>query len=345
MRSGSLPSTAHDRRHRLPGRQRAERDVRARAPRAPVPARRRRPTRSRASERLILPGVGAARATLDSLAEQGLVEPLAGACPRRRRAVPRHLHRAPGAVRPQRGGRHRRASAGYRARCGGSPTTAACRRSGGTRCGSRASTRSPSELPDDGHFYFVNSYYCAPTDPDDVLGVTDYGVEFCSVVARGNIVATQFHAEKSGALGLALLRGFADVGRPRADEATHRVLRRDRRSRHEGPAVPGQHRRRAGRGARRSASTTTRSTRSSSTTSPRAPRSARSTSRPCGASRTTCSCRSPSAAASARSTTCSRCSRPARRRSASTRWRCATPRSSARAPRRSAASASCSARR
>ena len=64
-------------------------------------------------------------------------------------------------------------------------------------------------LPPDGHFYFVNSYYCAPDDPADVLGVTDYGVEFCSVVARRNVVATQFHAEKSGELGLALLRGFA----------------------------------------------------------------------------------------------------------------------------------------
>ena len=73
----------------------------------------------------------------------------------------------------------------------------------------RVSTRSRSELPERGHFYFVNSYYCAPTEPDDVLGVTDYGAEFCSVVARDNIVATQFHAEKSGPLGLALLRGFA----------------------------------------------------------------------------------------------------------------------------------------
>ena len=66
-----------------------------------------------------------------------------------------------------------------------------------------------SELPERGHFYFVNSYYCTPSDPNDVLGITDYGDEFCSVVARGNIVATQFHAEKSGPLGLALLRGFA----------------------------------------------------------------------------------------------------------------------------------------
>jgi glutamine amidotransferase len=64
-------------------------------------------------------------------------------------------------------------------------------------------------LPAEGHFYFVNSYYCAPLEPADALGLTDYSVEFCSVVARDNVLATQFHAEKSGELGLALLRNFA----------------------------------------------------------------------------------------------------------------------------------------
>ena len=70
-------------------------------------------------------------------------------------------------------------------------------------------TRSIASVPETGHYYFVNSYHCVPDDPADVLGVTDYTVEFCSVVARDNVVATQFHAEKSGELGLALLRGFA----------------------------------------------------------------------------------------------------------------------------------------
>ena len=63
--------------------------------------------------------------------------------------------------------------------------------------------------PDDGHYYFVNSYYCAPDDPADALGMTDYTVDFCAVVARDNVIATQFHAEKSGPLGLSLLRNFA----------------------------------------------------------------------------------------------------------------------------------------
>jgi glutamine amidotransferase len=48
-----------------------------------------------------------------------------------------------------------------------------------------------------------------PDETADALGVTDYTVEFCSVVARDNVVATQFHAEKSGPLGLSLLRNFA----------------------------------------------------------------------------------------------------------------------------------------
>jgi glutamine amidotransferase len=64
-------------------------------------------------------------------------------------------------------------------------------------------------FPDGGHCYFVNSYYAAPADPGLVLGETSYGVEFCSIVADANIVATQFHAEKSGELGLGILQAFA----------------------------------------------------------------------------------------------------------------------------------------
>jgi glutamine amidotransferase len=66
-----------------------------------------------------------------------------------------------------------------------------------------------ADLPDRGHFYFVNSFYADPADPAHVLGRTQYGVEFASVVGRDNVVATQFHAEKSGALGLRLLADFA----------------------------------------------------------------------------------------------------------------------------------------
>jgi glutamine amidotransferase len=63
-------------------------------------------------------------------------------------------------------------------------------------------------IPDDAYFYFVHSYYPDPEDPSVVIGETDYGVTFASVVARENLVATQFHPEKSGEAGLRLYRNF-----------------------------------------------------------------------------------------------------------------------------------------
>jgi imidazole glycerol-phosphate synthase subunit HisH len=66
-------------------------------------------------------------------------------------------------------------------------------------------------MPASANFYFVNSYYALPADEADVAGVTEYGVEFASLVARENVMATQFHIEKSGPAGLALLRRFAQL--------------------------------------------------------------------------------------------------------------------------------------
>ncbi len=64
------------------------------------------------------------------------------------------------------------------------------------------------EIPDDSYFYFVHSYYPEPEDESVVIGETDYGVTFASVLARDNIVATQFHPEKSGEMGLRMYRNF-----------------------------------------------------------------------------------------------------------------------------------------
>ena len=63
-------------------------------------------------------------------------------------------------------------------------------------------------IADDSYFYFVHSYYAQPGDPLDTIGETDYGAPFCCAVARDNIVATQFHPEKSALAGLALYRNF-----------------------------------------------------------------------------------------------------------------------------------------
>ncbi|TMG02149.1 MAG: imidazole glycerol phosphate synthase subunit HisH [Chloroflexi bacterium] len=65
---------------------------------------------------------------------------------------------------------------------------------------------------DDGsYFYFVHSYYPQPADPDVVIGETEYGVTFASVIARDNIVATQFHPEKSGEAGLRMYANFLKI--------------------------------------------------------------------------------------------------------------------------------------
>jgi glutamine amidotransferase len=63
-------------------------------------------------------------------------------------------------------------------------------------------------VPQDTHFYFVHSYYVDPAQDESVLARTSYGTDFCSAAARGNLVATQFHPEKSGAWGLKLYENF-----------------------------------------------------------------------------------------------------------------------------------------
>jgi glutamine amidotransferase len=63
-------------------------------------------------------------------------------------------------------------------------------------------------VSDDTHFYFVNSYYPVPADPAVTIATCDYGVRFTAALARRNVVATQFHLEKSGAAGLRLLDNF-----------------------------------------------------------------------------------------------------------------------------------------
>jgi imidazole glycerol-phosphate synthase subunit HisH len=158
-------------------------------------------------DRLILPGVGAARATLDSLRESDLVEPLTTAIGK---GIPflgiciglqvlfdhseeddtpclgwlsGRVRRFPDSVRvPQMGWNEVRFT-------GGHPLV--------------------EGLGESGHFYFVNSYFAKPDDASITLGITDYAGEFCSVAAHDNIAATQFHAEKSGELGLTILGNFA----------------------------------------------------------------------------------------------------------------------------------------
>ncbi|MFZ2404341.1 MAG: imidazole glycerol phosphate synthase subunit HisH [Methylobacter sp.] len=61
-------------------------------------------------------------------------------------------------------------------------------------------------------YYFVHSYYPSPESKEAILGTTDYGMTFCSVLAVRNLIAMQFHPEKSGRPGLQILKNFCAWG-------------------------------------------------------------------------------------------------------------------------------------
>ena len=66
-------------------------------------------------------------------------------------------------------------------------------------------------IPEGSFVYFVHSYYAEPTDPSVTALTTDYGGPFASMVWRGNLYATQFHPEKSQAVGLRFLKNFVEL--------------------------------------------------------------------------------------------------------------------------------------
>ena len=65
-------------------------------------------------------------------------------------------------------------------------------------------------VPSGSMAYFVHSFYCTPAESSDVLAMTFHGIEYASAVQRGNITGVQFHPEKSGDVGLALIRAWAE---------------------------------------------------------------------------------------------------------------------------------------
>jgi len=69
-----------------------------------------------------------------------------------------------------------------------------------------------SGIEDGSYVYFVHSYYCTAENPADVAASCTYGeVEFCASVWHGNIMATQFHPEKSQEIGLKIFKNFGEL--------------------------------------------------------------------------------------------------------------------------------------
>ena len=66
-------------------------------------------------------------------------------------------------------------------------------------------------LPESPYVYFVHSYYLKATDRGDVLATADYGITFDCAIEKGNLFGCQFHPEKSGDVGLEILKNFCEV--------------------------------------------------------------------------------------------------------------------------------------
>ena len=66
-------------------------------------------------------------------------------------------------------------------------------------------------VPENSYVYFVHSYYLHAEDEKDIATITNYGIDFHSAVGKNNIFATQFHPEKSGEVGLQILKNFASM--------------------------------------------------------------------------------------------------------------------------------------
>jgi glutamine amidotransferase len=66
-------------------------------------------------------------------------------------------------------------------------------------------------IPDEANFYFAHSFYAEPEDMSVVAGTTSYGASICSVITKDNLIATQFHPEKSGKYGLRMYANFLKI--------------------------------------------------------------------------------------------------------------------------------------
>lgn len=83
----------------------------------------------------------------------------------------------------------------------------------------RRSSAVTGQLRDSAAFYHVHSFVCRPADPDDAVGIAEYGERFASIVEHGLVSGAQFHPEKSSHAGLTMLKSFVDACTPVATVA------------------------------------------------------------------------------------------------------------------------------
>ncbi len=164
------------------------------------------------AEVVILPGVGAAADTMRNLSQGGLVEPIREYIASGRPFLGVCMGQQALLTLSEEGGEHRCLDV-IPGRVKRLPEGLKVPHMGWNQVRQRLPHAVFDGIPDGDYFYFVHSYYPAPDDPDVVIGETEYGVTFASVLARDNVVATQFHPEKSQELGLRILKGFGEFVR------------------------------------------------------------------------------------------------------------------------------------
>ncbi len=163
------------------------------------------------AERVVLPGVGALKACMDGLRERGLVETLRG-CMSDRPFLGICLGMQALLETSEEGGR----TPGFGLVEGEvrhfGPAVAGqglkIPHMGWNRVHQTADHPLWAGIPDRSFFYFVHSYYVRPKAPELCAGETEYGLTFCSALARNRLFAVQFHPEKSQQVGLRLLENF-----------------------------------------------------------------------------------------------------------------------------------------
>lgn len=160
------------------------------------------------ADAVILPGVGAGDSAMEALGRRGLVEPLRGFVASGRPflgvclGLQLLMESTEEGDAPCLGiipGRVRRLPAGLKVP-----------HMGWNLVELRGQHPVLKDVPKEAYFYFVHSYYVEPKEEQLTIGVTEYSLKFCSVLARDNILATQFHPEKSGYWGLKVYRNFVE---------------------------------------------------------------------------------------------------------------------------------------
>lgn len=175
------------------------------------------PARILAAEKIVLPGVGAFRDCIHNLEQGGFVEPILQVIAEGRpflgiclglqllfsESEEFGLHKGLGVIP----GRVVRFPEGMQEQGEKLPVP----HMGWNQITLQAETPLFNGISDGSNVYFVHSYYVKPNDLSVVAATCNYGLEFCAAIRKDNVMATQFHPEKSQGIGLQMLKNFAEM--------------------------------------------------------------------------------------------------------------------------------------